>query len=102
MGPTILFQLTFTFIYNIFSKKIFNFNKINEFLTNPKESNSIHEVVYQRKRKRPKTHATKFVSISIEVLDMSGNAIGYLIHQKVDNNNSTIISQMKYMQNVER
>ena len=35
MSPTILFQLIFTFIYNTFSKKIFNFNKINESQTDP-------------------------------------------------------------------
>jgi len=29
MDPTILFQVTFTFIYSIFSKKNFNFSKIN-------------------------------------------------------------------------
>ena len=28
IGPTILFSLTFTLIYNIFSKKNFNFSKI--------------------------------------------------------------------------
>ena len=31
IGLTILFQLIFTFIYSIFSKKIFNFNKISGF-----------------------------------------------------------------------
>ena len=29
IGSTVLFQLTFTFIYKTFSKKNFNFNKIN-------------------------------------------------------------------------
>ena len=29
-GSTVLFQLTFTFIYSNFSKKNFNFNKINK------------------------------------------------------------------------
>ena len=29
IGSTVLFQLTFTFIYKTFNKKNFNFNKIN-------------------------------------------------------------------------
>ena len=32
-GSTVPFQLTFTFIYNIFSKKVFNFSKISGFQT---------------------------------------------------------------------
>ena len=36
MGLTVLFQLTFTFIYSIFNKKIFSFNKINGSQTDPK------------------------------------------------------------------
>ena len=69
MGPTVLFDTihrsyyiisaNFYFYLQYFQQKIFSFNQINEFLTNPKESNSIHEVVYQRKRKRPKTHTKK-------------------------------------------
>ena len=35
MSLTILFQLTFTFIYGTFSKKNFNFSKINGFQTDP-------------------------------------------------------------------
>ena len=34
IGSTILFQITFTFIYSTFSKKKFNFNKISEFQKN--------------------------------------------------------------------
>jgi len=36
MSLTVLFQLTFTFIYSIFSKKNFSFNKINGSQTDPK------------------------------------------------------------------
>ena len=36
MDLTILFLLIFTFIYSTFSKKVFNFNKISGFQTDPK------------------------------------------------------------------
>jgi len=36
MGPTVLFQLTFTYIYSTFSKKYFSFSKISGSQTNPK------------------------------------------------------------------
>ena len=36
MSQTVLFQLTFTFIYSTFSKKIFSFNKISESQIDPK------------------------------------------------------------------
>ena len=34
MGFTVLFQLTFTFIYHIYNKKILNFSKISKFQIN--------------------------------------------------------------------
>ena len=36
MGLTVLFQLTFTFIYSTFSKKFFSFSEISGSQMNPK------------------------------------------------------------------
>ena len=48
MSIIVLFQLTFIFIYGTFSKKKFNFNRINGSQTNPLcEENSMRGQVFE-------------------------------------------------------
>ena len=45
MGSTELFQLTFTFIYSIFNKKVFNFSKISKSQTDSQCTQNFEEYI---------------------------------------------------------
>ena len=78
IGPTVLFQLTFTFIYDTFKKKN-NFNKINKFQTDLTQTFNFKAIGFRWPLKHP-AKVTKFSLKFPLSLSFFSIFLGGLIH----------------------